>query len=42
MTALADLSHAGPDITLSEANARLWDERLDCRRFLILSGQVWI
>lgn len=30
MTAIADLPHAGPDATLSEANARLWDERLDC------------
>ncbi|GAB3448173.1 IMP dehydrogenase [Actinophytocola sediminis] len=30
MTAIADLPHAGTDSTLSSANARLWDERLDC------------
>ncbi|MGO1051507.1 IMP dehydrogenase [Crossiella sp. CA198] len=30
MTAIAELPHAGGDCTLSAANARLWDERLDC------------
>jgi IMP dehydrogenase len=27
---IGDLPHANSDITLSAANARLWDERLDC------------
>jgi len=30
MTPIADLPHAGADSTLSEANAQLWDQRLDC------------
>lgn len=30
MTPIAKLAHATEDVTLSEANARLWDERLDC------------
>ncbi|RSN02069.1 IMP dehydrogenase [Nonomuraea sp. WAC 01424] len=40
MTAIADLAHAGPDITLSEANARLWDERLDCLPVLDAEGHL--
>lgn len=30
MTPIAELPNAGPDVTLSEANAQLWDRRLDC------------
>jgi IMP dehydrogenase len=40
MTAVADLAHAGRDITLSEANARLWDERLDCLPVLDAKGHL--
>ncbi|MDR3082759.1 MAG: IMP dehydrogenase, partial [Streptomyces sp.] len=40
MTAIADLAHAGPDISLSEANARLWDERLDCLPVLDTEGHL--
>lgn len=40
MTTITDLAHAGPDITLSEANARLWDERLDCLPVLDSEGHL--
>ncbi|MCX5372603.1 IMP dehydrogenase [Streptomyces sp. NBC_00103] len=40
MTAIGDLPHAGPDATLSEANARLWDERLDCLPVLDGEGNL--
>ncbi|MGW3241626.1 IMP dehydrogenase [Streptomyces sp. NPDC001070] len=40
MTAIADLPHGGPDTTLSEANARLWDERLDCLPVLDAEGHL--
>ncbi|WP_392667262.1 IMP dehydrogenase [Streptomyces sp. LN785] len=40
MTGIADLPHAGPDTTLSEANARLWDERLDCLPVLDGEGNL--
>jgi IMP dehydrogenase len=34
---VADLPHAGPETTLTEANAQLWDRRLDC--LPVLDGQ---
>ena len=38
MAAVAsDLPHAGPETTLTEANAQLWDRRLDC--LPVLDGQ---
>lgn len=40
MVAIADLPHATSDITLSEANARLWDERLDCLPVLDPGGHL--
>jgi IMP dehydrogenase len=40
MTAIADLPHADCDITLSAANARLWDERLDCLPVLDDDGHL--
>ncbi|WP_353963039.1 IMP dehydrogenase [Kitasatospora sp. NBC_01287] len=40
MTATADLPHAGSDTTLSAANARLWDERLDCLPVLDEGGNL--
>lgn len=40
MTAVADLPHAGADTTLSEANARLWDQRLDCLPVLDAEGHL--
>jgi IMP dehydrogenase len=40
MTPIADLPHAGPDTTLSEANTRLWDERLDCLPVLDAEGHL--
>ncbi|WP_424534407.1 IMP dehydrogenase [Sphaerisporangium viridialbum] len=40
MTAIADLPHAGADTTLSEANARLWDQRLDCLPVLNTEGHL--
>jgi IMP dehydrogenase len=40
MTPIADLPHAGCDITLSAANARLWDERLDCLPVLYADGRL--
>ncbi|MFE7116307.1 IMP dehydrogenase [Streptomyces sp. NPDC057654] len=40
MTAVDDLVCAGADTTLSEANARLWDERLDCLPVLDAAGRL--
>lgn len=40
MTAIADLPTVGPDTTLSEANARLWDERLDCLPVVDADGRL--
>ncbi|QTR01657.1 IMP dehydrogenase, partial [Saccharothrix algeriensis] len=40
MTPVADLPHAPADTTLSEANARLWDERLDCLPLLDARGHL--
>ncbi|GAA2436414.1 IMP dehydrogenase [Streptomyces mauvecolor] len=40
MTAVADLPHAEADTTLSEANARLWDQRLDCLPVLGAGGHL--
>jgi IMP dehydrogenase len=40
MTAVAELPCADGDITLTEANARLWDERLDCLPVLNADGHL--
>ncbi|SEN92697.1 IMP dehydrogenase [Actinacidiphila rubida] len=40
MVPVAGLPHAGADVTLSEANARLWDERLDCLPVLDAEGRL--
>ncbi|MEQ7128743.1 IMP dehydrogenase [Actinopolymorpha sp. B11F2] len=40
MTAIADLPHAGSDLTLSEANSRLWEERLDCLPVVDADGHL--
>lgn len=40
MIAIPELPHADSDTTLSEANARLWDERLDCLAVLDDDGHL--
>lgn len=40
MVPIADLAHARDDVTLSQANARLWDERLDCLPLLDAEGRL--
>jgi IMP dehydrogenase len=40
MTAIADLPYAGSDLTLSEANSRLWEERLDCLPVVDAEGHL--
>ncbi|WP_329122129.1 IMP dehydrogenase [Streptomyces sp. NBC_01465] len=40
MTPIAELPYAGADITLSEANAQLWDQRLDCLPVLDGGGRL--
>ncbi|GIG61560.1 inosine 5-monophosphate dehydrogenase [Longispora fulva] len=40
MIPVAELQHASSDITLSAANARLWDERLDCLPVLDAEGNL--
>ena len=40
MTAVADLPHTAADTTLSAANARLWDQRLDCLPVLDAEGHL--
>ncbi|MBE1605057.1 IMP dehydrogenase [Actinopolymorpha pittospori] len=40
MTPIENLPHAACDLTLSQANARLWDERLDCLPVLDVDGHL--
>ncbi|HEX3813263.1 MAG TPA: IMP dehydrogenase [Mycobacteriales bacterium] len=40
MTSIADLPHATAEISLSAANSRLWDERLDCLPLLDSEGHL--
>lgn len=40
MIGIAELPHAGVEITLSEANSRLWEERLDCLPVLDGAGKL--
>ncbi|MFD9225642.1 IMP dehydrogenase [Streptomyces sp. NPDC060064] len=40
MTPIAALPHTGADTTLSEANAQLWDQRLDCLPVLDSKGHL--
>lgn len=40
MTAVADLTVAGPQTSLSQANAVLWDQRLDCLPIVDSEGRL--